>query len=92
MSTILVNNITPYSGGTINLNGVTVNNGVLSATTYVNIPSSFFTGGTVDGNTNFTSSITANTISTNSLSGTTIYGDGYNITNLNVDFLTTITK
>lgn len=35
----------------------------ISATTYLNLPSSTFTGGTVTGPTNFTSGLTANTIS-----------------------------
>jgi hypothetical protein len=38
-------------------------NGTLSATTYLNMPSSTFTGGTVTGPTNFTNGLSANTIS-----------------------------
>jgi hypothetical protein len=45
----------------INLNGVTAN--TISATTYLNLPLSNFTGGTVSGATNFTNGLTANTIS-----------------------------
>jgi hypothetical protein len=45
----------------INLNGVTAS--TISATTYQNLPSSTFTGGTVNGSTNFTNGLTANTIS-----------------------------
>ena len=45
----------------INLNGVTAS--TISATTYQNLPSSTFTGGTVSGTTNFTNGLSANTIS-----------------------------
>lgn len=48
MSTILVNNISPYSGATVNLNGISVNNGALSATTYLNYPTTFLDGLTAD--------------------------------------------
>lgn len=49
----------------------------ISASTYLNLPSSTFTGGTVSGATNFTSGLTANTIS-----ATTYYGDGSNLTGI----------
>jgi hypothetical protein len=55
---------------TTGITGVTI-----SATTYLNIPSSSFSGGTVSGPTNFTNGLTASTIS-----ATTIYGDGSNLT------------
>ena len=79
MSTILVNNITPYTGTTININGV------LSATTYLNIPSSLFTGGTVSGYSEFLDGLSATTVS-----ATTFYGDGSNLTG--ISNFTTITK
>jgi len=49
----------------------------ISATTYLNLPSSTFTGGTVTGPTNFTNGLTANT-----MSATTYYGDGSNLTGI----------
>jgi len=49
----------------------------VSATTYLNLPSSTFTGGTVTGPTNFTNGLTANT-----MSATTYYGDGSNLTGI----------
>lgn len=49
----------------------------VSATTYLNLPSSTFTGGTVSGATNFTNGLTANT-----MSATTYYGDGSNLTGI----------
>ena len=60
------------SGGTIS-GGLVVNSGLtattISATTYVNLPSSSatFTGGTVSGATNFTGGLTATTISATTL-------------------------
>jgi hypothetical protein len=55
-----------FTGGTVTgptnfTSGLTAN--TISATTYLNLPSSTFTGGTVSGPTNFTSGLTANTIS-----------------------------
>jgi hypothetical protein len=55
-----------FTGGTVSgptnfISGLTAN--TISATTYLNLPSSTFTGGTVSGPTNFTSGLTANTIS-----------------------------
>lgn len=53
--------------------GLTVNGNLyattISATTYLNLPSSSFSGGTITGPTNFTNGLTANTIS-----ATTYYG------------------
>jgi hypothetical protein len=77
MSTINVNNVMPVTGDTVNINGVIMMNGVLSATTYQNIPSATFTGGTIDGFTEFTNSLSATTIS-----ATTFYGDGSNLTGI----------
>ena len=56
----------PLSGGTVTGNtkftlGLTAT--TISATTYLNVPSSIFSGGTVTGPTNFTNGLTANTIS-----------------------------
>jgi hypothetical protein len=56
----------PLSGGTVS--GATIFSGgltstTISATTYLNLPSSTFTGGTVTGPTIFTNGLTANTIS-----------------------------
>lgn len=63
MSTINVNNVMPVTGTTVNINGVTITDGVLSATTYENIPTVVFTGGTVEGMTEFTTGLNAGTIS-----------------------------
>jgi hypothetical protein len=63
MSTIKVNNVIPNTGDTVNINGIIITDGVLSATTYENLPTVEFTGGTVSGNTEFLGGITANTIS-----------------------------
>lgn len=63
MSTINVNNVMPVTGETVNINGVTITNGVLSATTYDNIPTISFTGGTVEGAAEFIGGLTASTIS-----------------------------
>jgi hypothetical protein len=49
------------SGGTKIYGGLTAN--TISATTYFNLPSSSFSGGTVTGPTQFTNGLTANTIS-----------------------------
>jgi extradiol dioxygenase family protein len=49
------------SGGTRIYGGLTAN--TISATTYLNLPSSSFNGGTVTGSTQFTGGLTANTIS-----------------------------
>ena len=62
MSQLLVNEINAYTGSTVVINGVTIDNGVISATTYVNIGNEF-TGGTVTGPTTFSSGLTATTIS-----------------------------
>jgi hypothetical protein len=69
MSTILVNNISPYSGATVNLNGA------LSATTYYNLPLDIrVTGGTYS---NGTASFTNNTGGTFSVTGlTTLFTGG----------------
>jgi len=50
-----------FSGTSIFGTGLTAT--TISATTYLNLPSSTFTGGTVTGPTNFTNGLTANTIS-----------------------------
>ena len=62
MSTINVNNVIPVTGTTVNINGITITDGVLSATTYENIPTIEFTGGTVSGDTEFIGGVTANTV------------------------------
>jgi len=49
------------TGNTIFTSGLTAN--TISATTYLNLPSSTFTGGTVSGATRFIAGLTANTIS-----------------------------
>ena len=49
----------------------------ISATTYLNLPPTTFSGGTVTGPTNFTNGLTANT-----MSATTYYGDGSNLTGI----------
>jgi hypothetical protein len=49
----------------------------ISATTYLNLPPATFSGGTVTGPTNFTNGLTANT-----MSATTYYGDGSNLTGI----------
>lgn len=77
MSTINVNNVMPVTGNTVNINGVIMTNGVLSATTYENIPTIAFTGGTISGATEFVGGVTANTVS-----ATTFYGDGSNLTGI----------
>jgi hypothetical protein len=53
----------PVTGTTVNINGITITDGVLSATTYENIPTVVFTGGTVEGLTEFTTGLNAATIS-----------------------------
>ena len=57
----------PQLNGNGNFNSIIVDSGLtsttISATTYLNLPSSSFTGGTVNGATNFTNGLTANTIS-----------------------------
>lgn len=77
MSTINVNNVMPVTGDTVNINGVTMINGVLSATTYVNIPTTSFTGGTVDGFAEFNNGLSSTTVS-----ATTFYGDGSQLTGI----------
>jgi hypothetical protein len=67
----------PVTGDTVNINGVIITNGVLSATTYENIPAANFTGGTVDGFSDFTSGLNATTVS-----ATTFYGDGSQLTGI----------
>jgi hypothetical protein len=44
--------------------------------------SSFFTGGTVSGATNFTNGLSADTFSATTISGGTLYGDGSNLTGI----------
>ncbi len=62
--------------------------GSLTATTYYGDGSNLigvsggFTGGTVTGATNFTSGLSANTISATTISGGTLYGDGSNLTGI----------
>jgi hypothetical protein len=56
----LTANTLNVTGNTL-LSGLTAN--TISATTYLNLPSSAFTGGTVSGGTNFTNGLTASTIS-----------------------------
>lgn len=56
MSSILVNSISPYSGNSVSFTNNANVAGSFSAVTYLNLPSSTFTGGTVNG-------LTANTIS-----------------------------
>ena len=70
------------SGSSVSTPGFTANTGgltalTISATTYLNLPSATFTGGTVSGPTNFTGGLTANTIS-----ATTFSGNGSGLTNV----------
>lgn len=65
MSTIKVNNVIPNTGDTVNVNGILITDGVLSATTYQNLPTVEFTGGTVYGDTEFLGALTASTIFAN---------------------------
>jgi len=55
---LILRNLT---GTTLTTTGLTAS--TISATTYLNLPSSIFTGGTVTGPTRFTNGLTANTIS-----------------------------
>jgi hypothetical protein len=71
-----------YSSGTLSL---TNNSGGTVSVTGLTTP---FTGGTVTGLTNFTSGLTATTISATTISGGTLYGDGSNLTGLNIYNLT----
>jgi hypothetical protein len=64
--TMTGNLFTPYLSAT-----------TVSATTYLNLPPTTFSGGTVTGPTNFTNGLTANT-----MSATTYYGDGSNLTGI----------
>jgi len=66
-STIIFTNNT---GGTFNVTGITATGG------------GTFTGGTVSGPTNFINGLTANTISSTTISGGTFYGDGSGLTNI----------
>ena len=81
-----------FSGTSIFGTGLTAT--TVSATTYLNLPSSTFTGGTVSGPTNFTNGLTANTISATTyqnlpsfnyvqITGTTQFSAG---TNNNLNF------
>jgi hypothetical protein len=77
----------------INLNGVTAT--TISATTYQNLPSSTFTGGTVNGSTNFTNGLSANTISATTyqnlpISGLT-EGNNINISGSNSNYTISVT-
>jgi hypothetical protein len=65
-NTLSFSNVT---GGTTNFTGLTL--GSISATTYLNLPSSggSFTGGTVSGATTFTNGLTANTFSATTIVG-----------------------
>jgi len=113
MSTIKVNNVIPHTGDTVNINGVTIIDGVLSASTYENLPIIEFTGGTVEGDTSFANGLTATTISAttyenlpnfeftggtidgltaNTISATTIFGDGSNLTGISGAEVITVTK
>ena len=53
--------------------------------------SSFFTGGTVSGATNFTNGLSADTFSATTISGGTLYGDGSNLTGIPDYYLTGLT-
>jgi hypothetical protein len=69
----------PLSGGTLT-GGLTAN--TISATTYLNLPSTSFTGGTVSGPTNFTGGLSANTISaTTYYNYPDTYVTGFSLTN-----------
>jgi hypothetical protein len=81
MSQLFVNEINPYTGSTVLINGVSIDNGVISASTYVNVGNEF-TGGTVTGQTIFTNGLSANTIS-----ATTFYGDGSNLTGISANII-----
>ena len=65
---------TPFTGGTVSgatrfTGGLSAN--TISATTYLNLPSSTFTGGTVSGATNFTGGLSSNTISATTFTSNT---------------------
>jgi hypothetical protein len=74
------------SGSSVSTPGFTANTGgltalTISATTYLNLPSATFTGGTVSGPTNFTGGLTANTISATTYQNLPVSGltEGSNI-------------
>lgn len=69
---------TNNTGGTFNVTGFSTGGGT------------DFTGGTVTGATNFTGGLTANTISATTLTATTIYGNGANITGITGSFGITV--
>jgi hypothetical protein len=71
--------IVTISGGTdLSIVGTYPNFGV----EFTGSTSSFFTGGTVSGATNFTNGLSADTFSATTISGGTLYGDGSNLTGI----------
>jgi hypothetical protein len=84
-STLNINNL--GTGTSIYNLGVDVTGRVVSGTTGGGTD---FTGGTVTGATNFTGGLTADTISATTLTATTIYGNGANITGITGSFGITV--
>jgi hypothetical protein len=75
MSSILVNSISPYSGNSVSFTNNANVAGSFSAVTYLNLPSSTFTGGTID-------TLNANVVSATTFSGNisdTIYTVNYGL-------------
>lgn len=70
--------VTLTGGTNIQIVGTYPNFGV----NFTGTTGSNFTGGTVNGATNFTNGLTANTISATTISGDTFYGNGSNLTNV----------
>jgi hypothetical protein len=80
--------VVTISGGTnLSIVGTYPNFGV----EFTGSTSSFFTGGTVSGATNFTNGLSANTFSATTISGGTLYGDGSNLTGIPDYYLTGLT-
>ncbi len=80
--------VVTISGGTnLSIVGAYPNFGV----EFTGSTSSFFTGGTVGGATNFTNGLSANTFSATTISGGTLYGDGSNLTGIPDYYLTGLT-
>lgn len=74
MSQLFVNEISSYTGSTVIINGVTINNGAISATTYENFPTDVYvTGGTYS---NGSAVFTNNTGGTFSVTGFSASGGG----------------
>jgi hypothetical protein len=75
MSSILVNSISPYSGNSVSFTNNANVAGSFSAVTYLNLPSSTFTGGTVNGLTATTiSATTYQNLPSSTFTGGTVNG------------------